>query len=148
MPKPDRKKIVHRIIDANINRATEGLRVCEEVTRFILNDKGLTTSFKKIRHGINTILKCLPKKTELLRYRQSRNDVGKGIYINELKRSNYQEIFFANIQRVKESIRVLEEFSKLMNKKTAVGFKRLRYGIYELERKTAKKIFPGIETRL
>ena len=79
--------------------------------------------------------------------RNSKTDVGKNIYINELKRTGYQDIFFANIQRVKESIRVLEEFSKLINKNIALEFKKIRYSMYEIEKKAAKKIsslyYPG-----
>jgi len=138
--KPSKIKIIHRIIDANINRAKEGLRVCEEVTRFILEDRNLTAEFKKIRHRIDALLEYLPKSIKLMRERKSLKDVGSKIYLNELERKNYQDIFFANIQRVKESIRVLEEFTKLLNKKIAVEFKKLRYSIYELEKKVAGKI--------
>lgn len=140
MPAPYKKEIIHRIIDANLNRATEALRVCEEVPRFILNNRALTSKFKAIRHKINAALKRLSPRIELLRFREIRKDVGKGIYLNELRRSNYQDVFFANIQRAKESIRVLEEFFKLIDKKTAVEFKRLRYAIYALEKRTAEKI--------
>jgi len=132
----------NRIIDANINRAKEGLRVCEEITRFILDNYNLTTEFKKIRHRTDAILRYFPRNTELLKERESLRDVGRKIYINELKRKDYRDIFFANIQRVKESIRVLEEFTKLINKDIAVKFKRLRYAIYELEKKAAKRISP------
>lgn len=38
-----------RIIDVNINRATEGLRVVEELCRFVLEDQKLTLSIKKLR---------------------------------------------------------------------------------------------------
>lgn len=133
-------KITHRIIDANINRAKEGLRVCEEITRFILNSHSLTSEFKRIRHNIDRIFKRLPSNITLLKERQSLKDVGREIYINELKRRNYQDIFLANIQRVKESIRVLEEFSKLINTDIAVEFKRARYRIYEIEKKVTKRI--------
>lgn len=133
-------KLIYRVIDANINRAKEGLRVCEEITRFILGSYNLTSEFKKIRHRIDVVLKYLPRNTELFKERQSLEDVGRKIYINELKRRNCQDIFFANMQRTKESIRVLEEFAKLINKNTAVKFKRLRYDIYELEKKAAKRI--------
>ncbi|PIP20648.1 MAG: thiamine-phosphate pyrophosphorylase [Candidatus Omnitrophica bacterium CG23_combo_of_CG06-09_8_20_14_all_40_11] len=133
---------VYRIIDANINRAKEGLRVCEEITRFILDNRNLTSEFKKMRHRTDIILKYLPRNIKLLKERESLGDVGRKIYINELKRKNYQDIFFANMQRVKESIRVLEEFTKLINKNIAIKFKRLRYDIYELEKKVAKRISP------
>lgn len=140
MPGSSKTKTTHRIIDANINRAKEGLRVCEEITRFILNSQSLTSEFKKIRHNINRIFKQLPSSITLLMMRESLKDVGRSIYINELKRRNYQDIFFANIQRVKESVRVLEEFSKLINTNIAIEFKRVRYRIYEIEKKATKRI--------
>lgn len=137
-----KSKKFYRIIDANINRAKEGLRVCEEITRFILDDRHLTSELKKIRHEIGAISKKLPASfLDLLEVRSSRKDVGRDIYINELKRKNLPDIFFANIQRVKESIRVLEEFAKLANKSIAIEYKTIRYDIYEIEKKAAKKIF-------
>lgn len=132
-------KSINRILDANINRAKEGLRVCEEITRFALNSRNLTEDFKKIRHGIDSLVKNF-SSLDLLKMRSSLKDVGRSIYVNELKRKNLQDIFFANIQRVKESIRVLEEFSKLQNSDLAVRFKRMRYGIYDIEKKVAKRI--------
>ena len=131
---------VNRIFDANINRAKEGLRVCEEIARFSLNNKPLTQDLKNFRHRINLILKNIPSSFRFLKYRRSLSDIGSNIFANELKRKNIQDIFFANIARVKESIRVLEEFSKLKNIKCAIQFKRLRYGIYEIEKKAAGKI--------
>jgi len=142
LPNNSKTKAIYRVIDANINRVKEGLRVCEEITRFILDNRNLTAEFKKIRHRTDAILKYLPRNTELIKKRQSLTDIGRKIYVNELKRKNYRDIFFANIQRVKESIRVLEEFTKLINKNIAVRFKGLRYDIYEVEKKVAKIISP------
>jgi len=136
---------IKRIIDANINRAKEGLRVCEEIARFILDNRILTVEFKKIRHKINTLSKRLPSRSKLIQERKSLSDTGKNIYINEMERKNYQDIFFANIQRVKESIRVLEEFSKLINKNIAIAFKEVRYCIYETEKKASQKIASAIK---
>jgi len=131
---------INRIIDANINRSKEGLRVCEEITRFILNSRSLTSDFKLIRHEIDVAVAGLILKSSLLKARSSLKDVGEKIYINELKRRNIRDVFFANIQRVKESIRVLEEFSKLINVKSALKFKGARYKIYEIEKKTAAAV--------
>lgn len=142
MSKNPKGKVIYRIIDANINRLKEGLRVCEEVTRFVLNSYNLTCELKKARHRIDEILKLLPGNSGFYEQRKSSTDVGRKIYINELKRSDYQDIFFANAQRVKESLRVLEEFSKLINKRAALEFKALRYEIYGLEKKVFKKIRP------
>jgi thiamine-phosphate pyrophosphorylase len=140
LPRITNPKSINRILDANVNRAKEGLRVCEEIARFILNSNNLTSDFKKIRHRIHLICKDLPATIRLLEYRESSRDVGRQIYINELKRKDYSDIFYANIQRVKESIRVLEEFSKLINKNIALKFKKIRYHIYGIEKKAAKRI--------
>lgn len=131
---------IGRVIDANLNRAKEGLRVCEEISRFILNNQFLSASLKKIRHNIDCIAKGLLPKSALLAGRDSLKDIGRDILANELKRENIHDIFAANIQRAKESVRVLEEFSKLINKKCAVRFKSLRYLLYDIEKKAAKKI--------
>jgi len=140
LPNASKTQAIYRIIDANINRLKEGLRVCEEITRFILDNRVLTFEFKKARHRTETILKCLPKNVRLFKERQTLQDVGRRIYVNELKRRGWRDIFFANMQRVKESIRVLEEFTKLINRNTAVKFKELRYGIYGLEKRAAEII--------
>ena len=135
------KAPVGRIIDANINRAKEGLRVCEEVSRFILESRSLSAGFKEIRHNIDAAVKALTDRRELLAQRDSIKDVGLKIYLRkEFRRSSYQDVFFANIQRVKESIRVLEEFSKLEYIKAAFAFKKIRYDVYEIEKKAAQRI--------
>lgn len=135
MPRVSKINPINRIIDANINRAKEGLRVCEEITRFILERRQLTLELKKVRHKIEAAAARLPRQQELLAARKSSRDIGKNIYINELKRKNLSDIFFANIKRAEESIRVLEEFAKLGNRRLAVEFKSIRYRVYEIEKK-------------
>lgn len=127
-------------MDANFNRAREGLRVCEEVTRFVACDIVLTRAFKNTRHEIVEALKEWNiKRRLLLDSRDSKKDVGKASILSELKRSDYRDIFCANIQRVKESVRVLEEFAKIDNKKASGHFKAIRYILYDLEKKADVK---------
>jgi thiamine-phosphate pyrophosphorylase len=132
-------KSINRIIDANINRAKEGLRVCEDIARFIFNNREFTLKLKKIRHKVSGLSLYLAPRTRLLQERCSIKDVGRFIKADELKREGVRDIFFANIQRAKESIRVLEEFGKLANIKAALGFKDLRYKIYDIEKKVLVK---------
>lgn len=132
---------VDRILDANINRAKEGLRVCEEITRFLLDDARLTAGFKSLRHRIDGIVRRLPDAGRFIEKRSSARDVGRPSDALEARREGVQGIFYANIQRVKEAVRVLEEFSKLISIHEAAAFKRLRYEIYELEKKTSPRIF-------
>ncbi|OGX45292.1 MAG: hypothetical protein A2321_01935 [Omnitrophica WOR_2 bacterium RIFOXYB2_FULL_45_11] len=134
-------KGILRIIDANQNRLLEGLRVCEEITRFIILDKRLTLNFKNLRHNVTDLTKKWKiKDTKLLDSRDSLKDIGKPSIKEELKRRNCQDIFFANIQRAKESARVLEEFSKLENKRISAGFKDIRYRLYQIEKNSDSKI--------
>ncbi len=135
-----RKNNIHRIIDANLNRVKEGLRVCEEITRFILDNRKLTAVFKKIRHDIDQFSRRIYPVTKLLNERKSNADVGRYNSCGELKRCSCKDIYWANLQRIKESLRVLEEFSKLIDKKSALGFKQLRYKVYEIEKKSFKAI--------
>lgn len=138
---PDTLKGIYRIIDANINRTKEGLRVCEEICRFILNNPHLTALTKKIRHRLQSALKNLTfNKTQLFHGRDSETDAGKYITAKEGQRENHLDVFFANINRVKESLRVLEEFLKISDLKSSKKIKALRYDIYGLEKKIAQKL--------
>jgi hypothetical protein len=117
----------------------EGLRVCEEVARFILKDTSLTKALKAIRHKAAAILAHSNVSRHLLYI--SRNtyvDVGREFSLLE-KRSSWQGLFFANSQRVKESLRVLEEFFKLFDDRTGGNFKQLRFKFYETEKSIVKR---------
>ena len=133
-----RKKLL-RIMDANFNRAKEGLRVCEDIGRFILNQKRTAQQFKIIRHRLTHIVQRL-NFSEILEARNIHGDVGKSSLEVEFKREKVADIFYANVQRVKESLRVLEEFAKLFDKKLAQELKQLRYRIYDLEQRTIKDL--------
>lgn len=131
-----------RIIDANINRIGEGLRVCEDIIRFILNNRKLTLSLKKLRHDFHRILKENPlfSKENLLKYRDTKFDVGKNLILNRKKRDVF-ELFLANIQRVEEGLRVLEEICKLFESSTENDFRNLRFRVYDLEKRALKLVF-------
>lgn len=135
-----RADAINRIIDANLNRLKEGLRVCEEITRFILESRPLTQALKRLRHKIDASAEAIRAEGALFFSRNSKTDIGRRIYLKkEFSRRDYRDIFFANFQRAKESLRVLEEFLKLKDMKLALKFKQLRYEAYAMEKKAAKK---------
>lgn len=134
----DEKKIF-RTIDANFNRAKEGLRVCEDLCRFFLNDQKKTLAYKTIRHHLSAAVRFWPIES-LIRSRDIEQDVGKRSFESELKRQTTLDIFYANSQRIKESLRVLEELMKLRNKRGASAFKRMRYQVYGLEKKIIERL--------
>lgn len=135
------KKFIYRVIDANFNRVREGLRVCEEFVRFFSNDKALTEEFKKARNQIGRIYNNLfSGKKNLFLARDVAKDAGRKGFLFEKRRKRPMDVFWANLQRSKEALRVLEEFSKLTDGKLSDEFKRLRFKTYELEKKAFKKL--------
>lgn len=122
-----------RIIDANFNRTKEGLRVCEDICRFVFDDQGATRRYKHVRHQLTAAMAGLNIHA-LIGSRNITADVGRRSTRTEFKRSGSMDIYYANSQRVKESLRVLEEFTKLRDKRISEKLKRLRYRAYELEK--------------
>ena len=135
-------KEICRIIDANLNRSREGLRVCEDIARFALNSKALTAELKSARHGISDIAKSSASRLESLR--ESRDSAGDVLrrsgFESEMKRRGLADIFAANIERVKESLRVLEELFKLIDRKSSSKFCALRFEIYSIEKRAVKRL--------
>ncbi len=123
-----------RIIDANLNRAREGLRVVEELVRFDLDDSIMSERLKVIRHEIAGLIDKAFDSSLLISARDSHNDVGLAIHVDtEGLRTGRAGIIQANMKRSQEAMRVLEEFGKLNDKETGCRIKALRYQVYELE---------------
>ncbi len=129
-------KKIYRVLDANLNRAREGLRVVEEVVRFIWDDAILSSSVKNVRHGLQKASSYLPVEIyDLIDARDSTGDVGaEGITDSEMGRVTLNDLVIANIIRVQEAARVLEEFSKFTSPDAAKYFKNFRFEVYNLEK--------------
>jgi hypothetical protein len=117
-----------RLIDANLNRLREGIRVVEDIFRYIYNDKQTATKLKNLRH-----LARLENYEELLINRDVQNDVLRESIKSEQNRDDLYSILIANFKRAQESSRVLEEFTKLSSIKDSETFKYIRYELYTLE---------------
>ena len=119
-----------RVIDANLNRAREGLRVIEDTARFVEDNAVAFTSIRAIRHALEKITRGI--YPELLRHRDSLADSGR--VIKEGKREGIKPLLSANFRRVEESLRVLEEYGKIVSPSAAPKFKKLRFQTYILEK--------------
>jgi thiamine-phosphate pyrophosphorylase len=118
----------------------EGLRVVEEIARFILENKKLTLELKNLRSDLKRAISKIPRQN-LLSARSSSTDVGGKLYTkSEAKRTKTEELFYSNIKRCEEAVRVLEEFSKYLNPGLGRSFKSIRFKLYELERMIANKL--------
>lgn len=117
-----------RIIDANLNRLREGIRVVEDIFRYIYNNKELSTKLKNLRH-----LSRVKNFYEILSCRDVQNDVLKESIKSEQNRDDLNSILIANFKRAQESARVLEELLKLYSIEDSENFKYIRYELYNLE---------------
>ncbi|MCG3682103.1 thiamine-phosphate pyrophosphorylase [Aliarcobacter butzleri] len=117
-----------RLIDANLNRLREGIRVVEDIFRYVHNNKEVATKLKNLRHLART-----ENYYELLETRDVKNDVLRESIKSEQNRDNLNSILIANFKRAQESARVLEEFTKLTSIKDSENFKYIRYELYNLE---------------
>jgi len=122
-----------RIIDANINRTSEGLRFLEDVARFLLNDSYLTEQLKALRHNI--VQSIGDYDVNLLTQRDSEGDIGV-LQISMEKKSDVLGLVRANAKRVEESLRVMEELAKLPEVCSFLDSTKLqkaRFAVYTLE---------------
>ncbi|QKE29984.1 thiamine-phosphate pyrophosphorylase [Arcobacter acticola] len=117
-----------RLIDANLNRLREGIRVVEDIFRYVYNDKQTALKLKELRHKART-----NNYNELLETRDVKNDVLRASIKSEQNRSDMNSILIANFKRAQESSRVLEEFCKLISIEDSETFKYIRYELYNLE---------------
>ena len=120
---------ISQIIDANLDRAREGLRVLEDWARFGLGLENHVIKIKNFRQILG--------KNHLEVYKQSRNhieDQCKGLtHVEQSKRKSPEKIISSNAARVQEALRVIEEFSRLNNKELSKIASEIRYEIYTLE---------------
>jgi thiamine-phosphate pyrophosphorylase len=127
-------RIAARAVDANLNRAREALRVLDDYCRFILDDIFLTGRWKHLRHRLAEASNRLPSG-ELLAARDTLHDVGTDITTaGEFTRHTPSAVAIANVKRLQEALRSLEEFGKILSPEFARTVEGLRYEAYTLER--------------
>jgi thiamine-phosphate pyrophosphorylase len=118
-----------RILDANLDRAREGLRVVEEWCRFGLNALDLTDCCKVLRHELGQL-----HLAEFRAARDTPGDVGTQLnHPQELQRETIDAVLQSNFGRVQEALRVLEEYGKVYDARMGEACKQIRYRVYALE---------------
>lgn len=130
-----------RIIDANINRAGEGLRFLEDIARFLLYDSHLTGRLKTLRHEIAQSVSN--HSVSLLSERDSRGDVGYSQYLAAEGKPDLLSLVKANAKRVEEALRVIEEIAKLPEVSSSLDsskFQEARFAVYTLEQDLVSRL--------
>ena len=136
-----------RMIDANLNRSSEGLRILEDVARFLLNDAELSQRLRTLRHDLAQETKSL--SIGLLSQRDSDHDVGRPhsknrkLTMETTSLRDLLDLVTANAKRVEESLRVVEELAKLSEISSMLNsakFEQARFTLYTLERDLISRI--------
>ncbi|OQX73570.1 MAG: thiamine-phosphate pyrophosphorylase [Campylobacteraceae bacterium 4484_4] len=120
---------LYRMIDANLNRLREGIRVCEDIERYLFDNQILSQKLKSLRHRVR-----VSNLSDCLEARDIAGDVLKKTTASESKREDVESLLLSNIKRAQESARVLEESLKLIDVAEAERFKEIRYALYDLEK--------------
>ncbi len=128
------ERAVHRIIDANFNRAREAIRVIEDYCRFALNSAPLSERARQLRHELSAAINKLDAG-KLISSRDTLGDVGAGKTVDtQLARSSLNDCFTAGCKRLTEALRTLAEMSQTQNRTVAETIEKLRFAAYTLEK--------------
>ena len=123
------QRAIYRILDANLDRAREGLRIVEEWCRLGLNHQPLAEECKQIRQEL-----AQWHSWELRQARDTPGDVGTELsHPQEEVRESIEQLLQANLCRTQEALRVLEEYGKLYQPQMSAACKQLRYRVYNIE---------------
>lgn len=124
-----------RLLDANLNRSREALRVMEDYARFVLDDAALSRLAKQMRHDLADLAQAI-SPADLIAARDIVGDVGAEITTaSEGRRQGGRDVLIAAAKRLTEALRCLEEYSKIDHPRAATQFESLRYGAYDLEKR-------------
>ena len=128
---------VLRIIDANFNRAREGLRVIEDGLRFYYGcNRDYVKRVKELRHSLSKAVEKHFGFAPLKKERDSSYDIGRDL--DTRKKATIRQIIERNFMRTGESLRALEEYSKTTSAEASLLFHNLRFELYETEKEIAE----------
>ena len=124
-----------RILDANANRAREGIRTAEDYIRFMGGDSHWAGQLKTIRNAITDILRALFGENHLLLYRDAAGDPLRAAPHNLVIGTEVNACTVAQrgLKRAQEALRVLEENLRGVHGGAAIQLSGYRYTLYDAE---------------
>ncbi|MDG2199799.1 MAG: thiamine phosphate synthase [Phycisphaerales bacterium] len=124
---------IPRTIDASLNRLAEGLRVMEDLARYVFDDAELSRSCKEIRHEARRLPDRWPAGW-LETVRDVAGDVGTRIDVSdEGTRAGLWDVAVAAGHRAAEALRTIEELTKTFDADAASMVESMRYRLYDLD---------------
>lgn len=126
---------IFRVIDVSYNRLRDGLRVIEDTLRFVY-DSPLYRQVRSLREKLSQqVARSYPS---LVVARSVQTDLGRSL--SQKKHLDIVSLLRANFSRCSESLRVLEEYYRLLSFKRSQELKKIRFKLYDIEKKVAKTI--------
>ena len=150
---------VYRILDAAINRASEGVRVVEDYARMTIQDEHLTRQLKQLRHDLAQAVSNISLNERIIA-RDTVGDVGTKIetdseYVRGTEPEDSNDtgevgaadqspevaLVKANLGRAQQALRTIEEFSKTIDASVSKQVEQLRYRAYTIEKAVLTTVF-------
>jgi thiamine-phosphate pyrophosphorylase len=127
----ERRAAVWRLLDANANRAREGLRIIEDTARFVLNRGSAAKAVRAMRHELDALVRKHYK--QLLSARDVASDSGRSNAAAGYE-GGVSDLLAANFKRCEEALRVLEEYGRVLSPQAVSTAQSLRFKIYAMEK--------------
>ena len=127
---------VWRLLDANANRAREGLRVVEDTARFVLDRPAAAKALRAVRHSLDAVVRR--HYATLLKHRDVEHDSGR-LNAAAPHKTGVQGLLTANFKRAQEALRVIEEYGRILSPTAVRDIQTLRFEVYKWEKKLISK---------
>ncbi len=126
------KEKVWRLLDANANRAREGLRVVEDSARFVLDNAKAARGLRDLRHRLDAVVRA--RYALMLKHRDVDHDAGR-TNASKPHKTGVDGLMTANLKRAQEALRVLEEYGRVVSPKAVSEIQAIRFEAYKWEKK-------------
>lgn len=132
---------VYRVLDVNFNRSREALRVLEDVCRFRVADREAAWTCKELRRSLAEAAR--PVQRHLVSSRNINHDIGQDFDRAGKTTRSVSAMVQANVRRLQEALRSIEEHGRVVDPKLSNAAYRLRFQAYRLE----QAILPRLDRR-
>ena len=123
------RSAILRVVDANLNRSGEALRVIEDSLRFVLCDSSLTSACKTLRHELGGLAGEIRKRERPESVRDAAGDVGAtSNQASEYLRSDISQIVGANFSRAASRFELWKNIARRWNPPGRCKWKRFAIG--------------------
>ncbi len=136
-----------RILDVNLNRLDESLKLIEDTVRFGIENNEMLMEMRKVRRDFLDLKLALPQPA-IIGSRQSKHDLGRKQRFDTSEKREISDLLLANLARAKESARIVEEILKTVKPRLRSRAKSIRFQLYDLEKEIVVHINKSFDPAL